>query len=180
MEKKGKLFGKFNIIDLLVVIVLVIIAVAVVLKVTGKAGPARAEVGTNITYTVKVENVDQQVYESIAAYIEAGKLAGLPGDQLMASGELLSGYVTGVTATPRSDEAIVQTSTGGMSIQAGQKDRVDLVFDVQAYVANNVKTELGTQEVRVGKNHIVKTTHFELQYGVVQTCQWANGTGAGF
>lgn len=180
MDKNGKLFGKINIIDLLVLILAVGVVIAVALKMTGRAGPARVEQPTNITYTVAVENIDNEVYENIARYIDEAKANGNPGDQLMASGELLNGYVTAVTATPRSDEAQVLTSTGGVTVQAGQKDRVDLVFDIQAHVANNVKTELGTQEVRVGKSHIVKTTHFELQYGIVLNCDWESGTGAGF
>ena len=32
--------------------------------------------------------------------------------------------------------------------------------------------KVGTQEVRVGKGHILKTTHFEFNYGVIQTCEW--------
>lgn len=180
MNKKGKLFGKLNIIDLIVLVVAVVAVIAVALKMTGRMGAARVETGADINYTVKVENIDHQVYENIVSAIEAGKAAGQAGDRLMASGELLDGYVTAVSATPRSDEAVVNTSTGGVSIQAGQKDRVDLVFTVQAHVANNVKTELGTQEVRVGKTHIVKTTHFELQYGTILSCEWVGGTGAGY
>ena len=45
-------------------------------------------------------------------------------------------------------------------------------------MASDIKTELGSQEVRVGKTHIVKTTHFELNGGIVLTCEWASGTGA--
>lgn len=180
MDKNGKLFGKINIIDLLVLILAVGVVIAVALKVTGRAGPARVESGTNITYTVKAENIEREVYERVAEYIEAAKAVGDPGDRLMASGELLPGYVTSVTATPRSDEAVVQTSGGTITLTAGQPDRVDLTFEVQAYVANNVKTELGTQEVRTGKSHILKTTHFEFAYALITDCSWENGTGAGY
>lgn len=178
--KDGKVFGKINIIDLLVLAAAIIIVAAVALKLTGRAGAARTETGTGIHYTTKVENVDPEVYQNIVAYIDAAKAAGQPGDQLMASGELLSGYVTGVTAAPHPNEAMVSTSIGGLSIYFGQNDLLDLIFTVEAYVANSVKTELGTQEIRVGKTHIVKTTHFELPYGTVLSCEWANGTGAGY
>ncbi len=30
----------------------------------------------------------------------------------------------------------------------------------------------------MGKTHIVKTTHFELNNGVVLSCEWENGTAA--
>ncbi len=180
MDKNGKLFGKINIIDLLVLVIAIVVVAAVALKMTGRMGPAKVEVGTAITYTVKVERVDQVTYENIQAYIAAAQAAGDPGDRLMANGELLSAYVTSVTATPRSDQAEVSTSAGVVTIQAGEEDLVDLVFTIEGNVANNVKTELGTQEVRAGKSHIVKTTHFELAYGTILTCEWANGTGAGY
>ena len=66
MDKNGKLFGKINIIDLLVLILAVGVVIAVALKMTGRAGPARVEQPTNITYTVAVENIDNEVYENIA------------------------------------------------------------------------------------------------------------------
>ena len=58
------------------------------------------------------------------------------------------------------------------------EDTLDVTFTVKGYVASDIKTELGSQEVRVGKTHIVKTTHFELNGGIVLTCEWASGTGA--
>jgi hypothetical protein len=58
------------------------------------------------------------------------------------------------------------------------EDTVDLTFTIVGYVENDIKTEIGSQEVRVGKSHIVKTTHFELNNGVILTCEWAGGTGA--
>jgi len=178
--KDGKLFGKINLIDLLVLIVAVAAIVAVGLKLTGRLGPAVTETGTDITYTVKVEKVTPQVFEEIENYIRSAKEAGDPGDRLMASGELLSGYVTNATATPREENALMKTDKGDLTILMGEGELLDVTFEIQAHVDNNVKTELGTQEVRVGKVHIVKTTHFELINGVIQTCTWAGGTGAGY
>lgn len=178
--KDGKLFGKINIIDLIVILIAIAAVVVVALKKTGRLGEVNAPTGTSIFYTVQVENIPPEVYESAKEYIAQGQAQGKPGDQLMASGELLNGYVTNVTAKAHPGEAEVRTSTGITTVQAGYQDRLDLVFEVQAYVDNNVKTELGTQEVRAGKTHIVKTTHFELQYGTILTCRWEDGTGAGF
>lgn len=178
--KNGKVFGKINIIDLLVILIVIVAAVAVALKMTGHFGPARVDVGTDFTYTVKAESIDPEVYESIKGYIEAAQAKGKPGDQLMANGELLPGYITSVTATPRPDNAALTTSNGVVSVTTGQTGRLDLVFEVQAHTGNNIKTDLGTQEVRVGKQHIIKTTHFELPYGTILTCTWAGGTGADY
>ncbi len=177
--KDGKVFGKINLIDLLVILVALAAVVAVGLKMTGHLGSMVTETGSNITYTARVENVDREVYENIKDFIETAQAQGKPGDQLMASGALLSGYVTAVEATERDDKAEVLTSNGApLIVYAGKADRVDVLFTVEAYVGNNIKTELGTQEVRVGKSHIVKTTHFELVNATVMSCEWANGTGA--
>ena len=48
----------------------------------------------------------------------------------------------------------------------------------QANVVNAVTNEVGTQEVRIGKTHIVKTVHFELSNGIITTCEaepWTEG-----
>ncbi len=52
MDKNGKLFGKINLIDLLVALIAVAVVAAVALKMTGHLGAAVAKPGTNITYTV--------------------------------------------------------------------------------------------------------------------------------
>ena len=178
MDKNGKLFGKINLIDLLVALIAIAAVAAVALKMTGHLGAAVTEVGTEITYTALVEDVDPEVYENILTYIEAAQEAGAQGDQLMANGELLNGYVTGVTATPVDETWSVSTGTDSITFSGGGEGNVDLLFTIVAYVGNDVKTEVGTQEVRVGKTHIVKTTHFELANATIMSCQWAGGTGA--
>lgn len=178
--KDGKLFGKINIIDLIVLIAAVVIVAAVGLKLTGRAGHARENTGTAIHYTVQAKAVDGDVYESVRGYLDAAKAAGKPGDQLMASGELLNGYVTSVTAVPRPEEITVAVGGESVTVSTGERNRVDLLFEVDAYVENNIKTEVGTQEVRSGKNHILKTTHFELAGTTILDVVWEDGTGAGF
>lgn len=178
--KDGKLFGKINIIDLLVLLLAAAAVVAVALKLTGRLGPARTQTGTGIVYTVQVQSIEPIVADSIREYLDAAKTAGKPGDQLMANGELLDAYITDMEVTPHKEETSLTLSNGYAALTAANADKVDIVFTVEGNVANNTKTELGTQEVRIGKSHIVKTTHFELTYGVILTCQWANGTSADY
>ncbi len=177
MDKNGKLFGKINIIDLLVLVIAVAVVAAVGLKMTGHLGAKRAETGTNIAYTVRVEGVDKEVYDNIQKYIDQAAAQQKPGDQLMSNGELLSAYVTGVTAQPHKSNAELTTTEGAFIIPM-MEDTVDLTFTIEGSVSNNLKSEMGSQEVRVGKTHIVKTTHFELNNGVVLSCEWENGTAA--
>lgn len=82
IDEKGRLFGKINIVDLIVILVIVIAAVVVGMKFLG-GGNGNSAINPNKTpvrYTVLVEGVEPEVYENIQKYI--------PG-QLMASGELL-------------------------------------------------------------------------------------------
>lgn len=169
IDEKGRLFGKINIVDLLVILVIVIAAAVLgvkFLKPGGGSAIGGGSTGTHVEYTVLVENVQPEVYESVKAFVDAGDAT------LMASGELLDGQVTSVTAVPHEDTVSVDTTDGTVELPAA-KNLLDLTFTVECNVSNTITTEIGTQEVRVGKNHIVKTDRFELT-GVVTNCTWSD------
>lgn len=165
IDEKGRLFGKINIVDLIVILVIVIAAVVVGMKFLG-GGNGNSAINPNKTpvrYTVLVEGVEPEVYENIQKYI--------PG-QLMASGELLDGYVTGVTPVEgRVHTATVNTADGTLEIPVNE-GKLDLIFTIECNVVNSITTEIGTQEVRVGKTHTVKTDKFELINGIILDCDW--------
>ena len=165
IDEKGRLFGKINIVDLIVILVIVIAAVVVGMKFLGGGNVKRAinPNKTPVRYTVLVEGVEPEVYENIQKYI--------PG-QLMASGELLDGYVTGVTPVEgRVHTATVNTADGTLEIPVNE-GKLDLIFTIECNVVNSITTEIGTQEVRVGKIHTVKTDKFELTNGIILACSW--------
>ena len=167
IDEKGRLFGKINIVDLLVILVILIGAAVVAVKFLGPGSTAAINPAkTHVTYQVLVEGVQPEVYENIQEHI--------PGT-LMASGEFLDGQVTAVTATPHASEASVSAS-GDMLLVPVDSDLLDLVFTIECNVVNPVTTEIGPQEVRVGKTHIVKTDKFELTNGVIIDCAWGDGT----
>ena len=91
----------------------------------------------------------------------------------MADGKLVDGFVTGVVATPHVNYG---TAADGTTVRSEEDPanggRWDLLFTVEANVPDPTVNKVGTQEVRVFKNHILKTTHFEFQYSTVQTCEW--------
>lgn len=166
VDEKGKLFGKLNIIDLLVIFLL-IVAVALVgfkmLKSDGAAGAKR----TVLTYTVEVKGVDPEVYAGIMEYVPGpdGK-----GDQLMANGSMVDAYVMSVTSVPHVDGLRMTDIQGNQLTFPVDTNTLDLTFTIQAHVVNTTINEVGTQEVRIGKSHIVKTVHFELNNGIITTC----------
>ena len=162
IDEKGRLFGKLNLVDALVILVILIGAVVLGVKFLGGGSSAINPTGTLVRYTVLVEGVEPAVYENIQKYIPS---------QLMASGELLDGYVTGVTAEPHEETATVNTTDGTLEIPVSP-GTLDLTFTIECNVVNAITTEIGTQEVRVGKIHTVKTDKFELTNGIILDCSW--------
>lgn len=167
VDKNGKVFGKLNIIDLLVILLLVAAVVLMAIKILAKDGASNTQ-HTLLTYTVEVEGVDPEVYKGIQEYIPADG----SGDKLMANGEMLDAWVVGVASAPH-DDGLTMTDINGNKLTFPVNDEsLDLTFTIKANVVNNVTNEVGTQEVRIGKTHIVKTIHFELINGTITTCLW--------
>ena len=174
VDEKGKLFGILNIIDLLVILLLIVAVALIGWKVLKKDGASNAN-RTILTYTVEVKGVDQEVYEGIKAYVPGE--SGI-GDQLMANGSMVDAYVTSVTAAPHEGGLTMTDVNGNKLTFPTEDDTLDLTFTIQANVVNAVTNEVGTQEVRIGKTHIVKTVHFELTNGTITTCEaepWTEG-----
>lgn len=171
VDEKGKIFGKLNIIDLLVILLLIAAMGFMAMKIT-HVGSA-TESGSVLVYTVKVPAVEKDVAAAIQAQVQADGNKS----QLMSNGDLLDGWVTGVSSQPHTATATLNTDVGGVMIPVDQ-DTVDLTFTIEAHVTNAVTNEVGSQEVRVGKTHIVKTTTFELEKGVVLSCEYQNADEA--
>ena len=168
IDKKGKLFGKLNIIDLIAVILIVAVVALLGDKLTSNQGGGLAGEGQPVVYTVKIRNVDQRIYDFIQDEVDKGPC------QLTASNEMLDAYVTKVEATPAEDTTITVKEDRNLNlttlVEAGA-GTYDLVFTIEGSVKDNLTSELGTQEIRVGKTHIVKTTTFELENGVILSCE---------
>lgn len=162
IDERGKIFGKLNIIDLIVLLLVIAVAALLGMKMLGGGNSLGGDT-TKLTYTVKVYHVEKSVYDSIQDKI--------PG-QLMASGKMLDGYVTKVEAQP-SESQIYRVSNraqGVVDFLVNEEEYYDLTFTIEANVKNATTNEIGTQEVRIGKGHIVKTTQFELEGGVILNC----------
>lgn len=62
-------------------------------------------------------------------------------------------------------------SSGDLTLSQSQDGAYNVVFTIEGTVKDNLTSELGTQEIRVGKTHIVKTTTFELEGGCIISCE---------
>jgi hypothetical protein len=160
MDQQGRIFGKINLIDFIVIILFALLVVFAASKILDK------DVGGGsipLKYTVLVEEGAPVTYESVLEHVPS---------QLMASGSLVDGYVTGVEATTH---IIYTEAAGGELVAAEDPQLLDLVFTIEVNVPKDSVqlNTVGTQEVRIGKvDHYVKTQYFEF-VGTILTAQWA-------
>ncbi len=148
IDKNGRLFGKLNLIDLAVVLVILVVAAALCMKLFGnKAVEAVTSPDKAITYQVVCEDVPQ----AVADYCTANT-----GEQLLSSGKLLNAYIT------------------ACDVQEGDEG-YDLYFTVEGTASFAGHTyKLGSQEVRVGMEHLVKTTSIECT-GIICALEVTDG-----
>lgn len=168
IDEKGKLFGKINVIDLLVLVLIVAALILVAARFLAPSGSNVIDSTTKLTYTTQVSGVDQSIYDEVQRQMSdaGGK------DQLMADGKLVDAYITGVEATPHVNYSVDAQGNVVRSVEDYDGGRLDLTFTVEANVADPITNKVGTQEVRVAKPHILKTTHFEFTYSTILTCDW--------
>lgn len=175
IDEKGRLFGKLNIIDALVLLLIVAAAAVLALRLLNRnsgADPGASDAATQITYTVLVTEVSPESYEAIRQFVdpEAGKK-----DALVSNSKVLNAYVTDCQASPH--VTYVEAADGQVyaAQSTGGDQRLDLVFTIQAAISETVDNKVGSQDVRIGVRHIVKTAHFEFSSGTVLTVNWENG-----
>ena len=152
MEKKRR----FNVIDVIVIVLLVGVVAFLGYKVMNKI-ESRGTDTIPVTYCVKYEGVTNDLYEAAAQHVPS---------QIMASGVL---YDANVTKVEREDFYVCSNGEW-------VKDpyHCNLIFTVEANVANAsvLTTEIGSQEVRVGKVHVLKTQYLELDEGIITYVDW--------
>lgn len=139
IDEKGRLFGKINLIDLLVVILIVAVIAAVVWNLGGrKAAAAVTGSAKKAVYTVEIEDVPAD----IAAYAETQT-----GKSLVNDSKVIAASITDVRSETYNADNGHQT--------------LFITVEADASFTGNVY-KVGPQEVRVGYEYILKTSEFEL------------------
>ena len=153
LDEKGRLFGKINLVDLIVIVVIVAVVIGVVWKVFGDSieEAVTADSGSTLTYEVVVTGIDNEICDSVME-----SYAG----QMMSNGELVEGYVIDCQIEPY---YVTDISDSGEFISAVSQTRSNLRFVMVATLEDgDIANTVGSQEVRIGKSHIVKTCDIEL------------------
>lgn len=159
IDEKGKLFGKLNVIDLLVVLLVIALAAVLVQRTLDRSKDDESSKSNyTLTFQTMIKGVNPVYYDTIQKYVNPG--TGLT-DQLVSNNKLIDGYVLDCVAVPH--ESYVTTSDGTVKlVQGGEDDRLDLTFTLQAQTDDPVTNMVGTQQVHVGSPYVIKTAHFEL------------------
>ena len=169
IDEKGRLFGKLSIIDLLVLILIIAAAVFVGTKLADRNDTGEVDNSTRLEYTVLATEVDPSTYEVVKQYVDSA--SGLK-DQMMTGSTLCDGYVIDVVATPHVTYVECDDGTVKRVESSGDDTRLDLLFTCVATVSSPVTNSLGSQEIRAGIPHILKTTHFEFQDAKILSVTW--------
>lgn len=165
LDEKGRLFGKVNLIDLLVVLLIVFAIGAVGWKMLGSQVTAAVDSIRDIpamTYEVRCIEIDPEVAEYSTTQI---------GTQLMSNGELMDGYITGVVVE---DAILTLVDANGNTVEAVDPYYKVVTYTIEANVEPTANAyAVGSQEVRAGKTHVVKTVTLEVA-GIITTMEEAN------
>jgi len=160
MEQKAKRIGKFNIIDIIAVVLILAVAVFAGMKLIDRgSGEAAAAPMTKVTYTVKVEGVPAELYENCQAHLPS---------PLMASGALVGGQIEAVEMQP-----YFVLGPNGQWIE--DPEHVTLLFTATTQTPSGavMTTKVGDQEVRIGKtDYILKSEYIEFSGGTIVDVIW--------
>ena len=156
MEQKAK--RKFNIVDVIVVVLIVAVLGFVGYKLLGSRDSGSRAM-TKVTYTVRAEGVPKELYENSKAHLPS---------PLMASGALVGGQIESVEQVP-----YYVLSPDGEWVE--DPEHVTLYFTATTETPTEavMTTKVGDQEVRIGKtDYILKSEYIEIKGGTIVDVQW--------
>lgn len=155
IDEKGKIFGKINLIDLVVVALILFIVAAVGYKILSPRISTSPTAQGEITALVKCTFRSDSVTKSVQ-----------PGQKLVFGTDYIdNAYITDVKSTP-SD--YITTDTQAKAHLEKHPVLKDIYITIKAKI--NTKSpilKIGTQEISQGKKYIVKTQTIEID-GIVE------------
>ena len=159
MEHSAK--KKFNIIDIIAVILILAVAAFGAWKLlgSGDGGEAGESSMVQVTYVVRAEGVPVELYENCQEHLPS---------PLMASGALVGGQIESVEMAP-----YYVLGPDGQWVE--DPDHVTLYFTAttETPAGEVLTTQVGDQEVRIGKtDYILKSEYIEIQGGTIVDVTW--------
>ncbi len=160
MEEKAKRIGKFNIVDIIAVLLILAVLAFAGIKLAHRDGGEAAEAAmTKVTYVVRAEGVPVELYDNCLEHLPS---------PLMASGALVGGQIESVEKVP-----YYVLGPDGQWVE--DPDHVTLYFTVTTETPTTevMTTKVGDQEVRIGKkDYILKSEYIEINGGTIIDVKW--------
>ena len=156
MENKMRKF-RFNIVDVVVIVVILAVVAFFAIKFISFEETQPNAGAQRIRYTVRVDAMSREMYEEIAAKLPM---------QMLSNGNYIDGYVQSAEAVPCEVSEIEvrdgqnQTSVYHISPD-GEYVTVDFYCEGTIEDGKLLNT-VGTQEVRIGRTHYVKSNDVEV------------------
>ena len=143
---------KINIIDIIAVVLILAVVVFLAVKLGGRAVESDSET-VSIRYTLLCEDQPTAAYEAAKKYLPSS---------IMASGSLYDAQVTAAEAVP----SLMMDGNGNW---VEDPNHVDITFTVEGNVERGsvLVPSIGAQEIRIGKEIILKTEYLEFNPAVV-------------
>ena len=161
MEQNAKRVGKFNIVDIIAVILIAAVVLFAAWKLLGPDDSVSAERAmTDVTFVVRAEGVPAELYDNCQEHLPS---------PLMASGALVGGEIVSVAQEPY----YVLTAEGEW---VEDPTHTTLLFTVETTTptAEVMTTQVGEQEVRIGKtDYILKSEFIELSDVTIVDVIWS-------
>lgn len=153
IDEKGKLFGKVNVVDLIVFL----IVVGVVCAVTYRLTSSRVNVGGGNPVTTDEQYCYVTLYSSLVVPEISQSLN--VGDKLVANSKYTDAEIVSIDEKPA---AYVATNSEGEAVLSEHPIWKDLTVVVKEKVdPTSVILKVGNQEARVGYSYILKTQTVE-------------------
>ncbi len=152
IDERGRLFGRFNIVDMLVLLAILIVVAAAAWYLVGNKIAEASMPDVKMTMVTRIRGAHPRQYEEIAKN-------KLPQQLISGNNYVDDAYLVKVEKTPY----VVQLQTDdGQIKEATDPTRIDVLFTIEARVpADQPITKIGTQEIRAGRDHIIKTKYIE-------------------
>lgn len=152
IDEKGKLFGKLNIVDLVVVVLIVAIIAAVGVRFTSSKLNANG---------LTPASEDKYCYVTAFASLQVPEVAEELhiGDHIAAGGKYTNAEIVDIKVQPA---AYIGVNSEGKAVYSEHPLWKDITVVIKEKVdPSNITLKVGGQEARVGFSYIVKTQTVE-------------------
>jgi hypothetical protein len=161
LDEKGRLFGKINLVDLLIVLLVLLLIAAVCWRILGARTPGSVATQANVIQADEVVSVRFKVLVSgaEAEYIPAleryAEGASLVRDDNVSVGKIVGFEKYEVSSYQNED---------GTVVPVGEGERYNVVFTVEYTGKMNTNTLIeGKQPLRVGAEYLLRTVFIEIK-----------------